>query len=360
MFGKRKLYLLACILVMAVLAVGCGGQQPSKSDVEQKDGAVVVKDGLGREVKIEHPVKKIATSYGIATHMVFALGAQDRLVGMDSPSGNNPFFQEILPNPANVKSAGSPHEINVEQIIALDADLVIVPGRNQEQVKALEERGLTVFGVVAEDLDGLRESMISLGKALDCEEAADKFVNYYDETMQMVEERTRDLPDNKRPVVYLTGPMGFLSSCSEDMYQNDLIELCGGKNAAADLPGNTEGHGWVELSPEQVLQWNPDFITVVQYSTTTPEEIKKDSRWQGLKAVKNDRVYWFPANLNAWDYPSPQAILGMKWLAVTLHPELFPDVDMVKEADKFFVEFYGKSFSEMGGDLNSGYNLPGK
>jgi len=342
--------LIVMLLIVALLAIaGCGGQQ-SENTPEQKD-SIIVTDGLGRQVEITGEVERIATNYGIATHMVFALGAQDRLVGIDSPSQNNAFFNAIFPETATMETTGSPREVNIEQLISLNPDLVLIPGRNQELVENLEQRGLTVFGVVAEDLDELKESMLNLGKALGCEDTAQRFADYYDKTVNMVKERTVNLKDSDKPLVYLVGPMGFLSTCSKDMYQNYLIDLCGGKNAGSSLEGDLQRHGWMEISPEQVLDWDPDVITVVQYSGTSPEEIMADMRWQGLKAVKNKQVFWFPSKFNPWDYPSPQAVLGIKWLAKTLNPELFNDVNMQKEADNFFKEFYGQSFSELGGNF---------
>lgn len=252
-------------------------------------------------------------------------------------------------NIPNMASPGSPHELNIEEAIALKPDLILVPGRNQELVETLEEKGLNVFGVVAEDLDQLKDTMLELGKALGQEEQAEEFVKYYDDVIKDVQEKTASLSDEDKPTVYLVGPMGLLSTCSKDMYQNYLITLAGGKNAAGELTG-----GWVEISPEQLIEWNPDIILIVQYTTgVTPDDVLNDSRLQSIKAVKNKQVYWFPSNLSPWDYPSPEAAVGILWIAQKLHPDLFPDIDMMKEADSYFETFYGKTFTELGGDLTS-------
>lgn len=207
-----------------------------------------------------------------------------------------------------------------------------MPGRNKKLVETLEARGLNVFGVVAEDIEQLKSTMVNLGKLLDAEEKAQKFVHYYDKTLEMVRERTSGLSEQEKPVVYLVGPMGFLSTCSSEMYQHHLIELAGGRNAAADLKGS-----WVKVSSEQVINWNPDIILLVQYTSgITPEQVLEDDHWQEIKAVKNKQVYWFPSELNPWDYPSPQAVLGIKWLAQKLHPDKFNDYEMKEEADNFF------------------------
>ncbi|MFA7079131.1 MAG: ABC transporter substrate-binding protein, partial [Syntrophomonas sp.] len=70
---KRKL--MALLLVTFLLSVaGCAGDKQPSTTPTPKDTSIVVTDGLGREVKISGPVKRISTNYGIATHMIFALG----------------------------------------------------------------------------------------------------------------------------------------------------------------------------------------------------------------------------------------------------------------------------------------------
>lgn len=345
---------IVVLLMVALLAVaGCG-----KPAVESEQtgpapaSAAVVKDGLGREVKIDGEVKSIVSSYGIALHMVVALGAADRIEAIDVPSMKSDFFKATIPQSAQGKSVGSPQELNIEEVAALEPDLVLVPGRNQEMVESLSKRGIPVFGVVAETPEELNSTMLNLGKALGREKTAREFVDYYDATIKDVKERLAGIDEAQRPNVYLVGPMGALSTCSSDMYQHELIQLCGGTNVAAQLQGKLDGHGWLEIPAEQLIAWDPDVIVVVQYASgVKPEDILSDNRFKNVKAVKNKQVYWFPSHLNPWDYPSPQAVLGVKWLAATLHPDRFPGVDMQAEADEFFNRFYGKSFTSMGGKL---------
>lgn len=314
---------------------------------------VVVTDGLGREVEITLPVNRIVTNYGIATHMLFALGAEDRLVGIDMPSQQDKFFNSLRPEVGTMASAGSPRELNIEQAIALRPDLLLVPGRNRDLIEGLEARGLTgVFGVIAEDLDQLRTTIASLGKALGEEDKAEKFIKYYDETLACIADRTKDLAEEEKPLVYIAGRDGLLSTCGKDMYQHSVIQMAGGRNAGGDDSLGGAAQGWFKVSPEQLINWDPDYILVVRYGVeVTPEQILSDPRFQGVSAVRNGRVLWFPSNLNSWDFPAPQAVLGVQWLARLLHPDKFADMDLQKDVDEFFRTFYGKSFTELGGEM---------
>ncbi len=354
--NKTKVITLfwALFLILSMLCVGCGNKQKAGAASQQEEAQkIIVTDGLGRQVEIPDKVEKIVVNYGIAGHMVFALGQQDKLVGIDSPSKNNAFFNAIKPGFSSLPASGSPGGVNLEEVITLDPDLIMVPGRNRELVENLEQHGLTVFAVEAEDLGQLKDSMENLGKALGSEDKAAQFVEYYDETIKTVQERTKNLQPEERPGVYVVGPTGLLSTCSGEMYQHFLIDLVGGRNVSVDQKGEMiPGHGWFEVSMEELLKWNPDLIVVTQYTSgITPEQILADERLRGINAIKNKQVFWFPSELNAWDYPSPQAVLGIEWLAKKIHSDRFQDVDLEKKADDFFMMLYGKTFTELGGSL---------
>jgi len=67
-----------------------------------------------------------------------------------------------------------------------------------------------------------------------------------------------------------------------------------------------------------------------------------DPRWRFLRAVKTRRVHLIPkAPFNWFDRPpSFMRILGVKWLASILHPDLFP-LDLLRETREFYALFLG-------------------
>jgi iron complex transport system substrate-binding protein len=93
-----------------------------------------------------------------------------------------------------------------------------------------------------------------------------------------------------------------------------------------------------------VAAWNPDVIFVVAYATPVDEAVKTlkaDTQWQGLKAVKDNKVYGFATDIYSWDQPDTRWILGLEWAAIKLHPDLFKDLDIIKESKEFYKELYG-------------------
>ena len=69
-----------------------------------------------------------------------------------------------------------------------------------------------------------------------------------------------------------------------------------------------------------------------------------------VSAIKNKNVYIFPSTLGWWDFPLPQSMLGIIWLATVLHPETFSDIDMLSLANETYTFMYGHSYTELGGE----------
>lgn len=340
--------LILTFVLSSTLIAGCG----DSGDVENgKLDTKIVVDHLGREVELPANVERVVSTDPICTQMVFALGQQDKLVGCDEKSHimNDEFLSQIDPGFPEVPSIGSPGEANPETLAFLEPDVILVRSRFTEQLEQLENLGFNVITFDSEDLDLLAESVKIFGQTMDCEERAEEYNAYYRDIREMIAERLSDFPDEDKPKVYLASSMGMLSTTSGDSYQGSIFDLCGGNNVARDVTG---GH-MVEVSAEQVLAWNPEYVFVVRRfgDEDIPKEIMSDPQFAELQAVKDGRVMWFPSTLSSWDFPSMQAVLGLVWCAKTLHPDKFEDVDVLEYADQYFLKFFGKSFTDLGGSL---------
>ena len=69
-------------------------------------------------------------------------------------------------------------------------------------------------------------------------------------------------------------------------------------------------------------------------------------RGRTFPAVKNDKLYSNPVGTFKWDRYSTEEALQLLWAGKTLHPELFTDVDLVKETREFYSTFYGYQLTE--------------
>lgn len=346
MFGKKHSIFVAAILSLAlalfgVLLAGCGdGEGAPQMDAETR----VVVDQMGREVELPAKIGRVVTNYPMATQIIYALGAGERLVGCENNAQRADFLAQIDPAFIDLPEVGSPNEINVETTLSLNPDVVIVRcSISTEQVENLESLGIKVLGMNCEDLDLLGGAVEMMGKILGCEGKAGEYTSYYQEQRTLIERRLDDLRQDEIVSVYLN--RGHMNTFGGDVYQSDVLRLCGGRNVADELSG------WASTSKEQLLLWDPEYIMVLSYSSDAPESVLADPDLAPLRAVKEGHVLWFPSELASWDYPSMQAVLGLLWCAKTLHPQRFEDVDILEYADSYFMKFFGRSFTGLGGSL---------
>jgi len=71
----------------------------------------------------------------------------------------------------------------------------------------------------------------------------------------------------------------------------------------------------------------------------TIEEVLSDPLLQGIRAVKNRRVYYTTAFCNWW--PHQRAVAQTFQMAKIFYPERFKDLDVQKEGNEVFKRFYG-------------------
>ncbi|MCY6369784.1 ABC transporter substrate-binding protein [Clostridium ganghwense] len=346
---KISFSLVIVFLLTTFFITGCGEKNKtasaSKSSTENK---LVFKDGIGREITLDKPAEKIVV-FPPCMSYVCALDSENKIVGAGTKKNIElRFVKKIIPNIAEIPDClGNTKNPNIEQIMSLKPDLVIMSASMKGNLEILENSGVKVFIAVGEDIEGIKDTILNLSIALGKEEIGEKFIKYYDNTIAMVKDRVKDIKNEDKPKVYFAGS-DILNTCSDNMYQNFMIDISGGRNVSSELHGNS----WVKISPEQILKWNPDIIFIPQYSRTIgPEDVLKDPRWKNISAVKNKKVYRFPSNLIPWDYPSVQTVLGVLWTAKTINLEKFKDVDINKESNEFFKGFFGKDFAELGGKL---------
>ena len=146
----------------------------------------------------------------------------------------------------------------------------------------------------------------------------------------------------ERPSVYLCGSDSVLRAAAGGMYQDEMIEIAGGTPVTKDL----EDTKWVDITAEQLLNYNPEYIFNVSYSEFTTDDIRDNAVLAEVNAVKENRLFTVPSKIEAWDYPQPSSILGIYWMTSVLHPDLLSTEDYVKKAQEFYQYWFGIDITE--------------
>ena len=276
-------------------------EQPTEEPAP--DTSVTLVDMMGHEVTLEKPAERIVALTASDCEIVYALGAGDLLVGRG----------EYCDYPAevfNVPSVESGGNTNIEQILALNPDVVVMSSmaQTEEQVKQLEDAGVAVVVNDAKDIAGVYTSIEILGKLLGRDAEAQKII----EDMQAgFAEIEANKLDGTQTVYFEVSPLKWgLWTAGKGTFMNEIAEMMGLKNCFEDLDD------WAQISEEQVLERNPDYIvTITMYwgeGPTPEEEIMSRPGWENVTAVKNGAILNLPNN--ELSRPIPRLADGAKML----------------------------------------------
>lgn len=257
--------------------------------------AVTVTDMAGREITLDAPATKVVALTASDCEILAALGAEDTLVGRGEYCD---YPESVLEVPAVQSGA----DTNLEQIIALEPQVVIMAkmAQTEEQVAALEKAGIRVVVSDAQDIEGVYTAIRLIGALVGRNDEAEAMVA----DMQSAFADIAAKSENTGKTVYFeVSPLQWgLWTAGKGTFMDELATLCGLTNAFADV------EGWAEISEEQVLERDPDYIvTISMYygeGPTPVEEIKSRAGWDALKAVQNDAI--FNADSNEVSRPGPR------------------------------------------------------
>lgn len=307
-------------------------------ETEAADAAVTypltVTDQLGREVTIESEPKTLASGYYISTSLLIALGLQDELVGVEAKADKRNLYTLAAPEIQSLPSIGTAKEFDLEGCAALSPDLVIVPAKLKDSIPQMEEMGLTVLAVKPETQDDLYGAIELLAKATNTVARGEELEMAIDGNLIALADQ---VTGTEAPSVYLAGNSSVLETAGPAMYQNTMIENANGTNAAASV----EDTYWAEVSYEQILDWNPDYIILASDADYDVDSVLNDAALADCTAVKEGHVYQLPHAVEAVDSPVPASFLGSVYLASVLHPEQVTEDYYHKVADEFYSTFYG-------------------
>ncbi|KQO67571.1 ABC transporter substrate-binding protein [Methylobacterium sp. Leaf89] len=298
-------------------------------------------DAAGRTVAVPERPARILAAGPPASVLLYTL-APDRMVGwIRSPTPEEkPFLAPATRDlPVMGRLTGRGGTANVEAVLGLAPDLILDVGSTAPTYVSLADRVQAQTGIPYVLLDGhfekTAESYRRLGALLGLESAAADLAGASEAAVADVARVIATVPEARRPrVYYARGPKGLETGLGGSI-NVELLGVVGARNvAAAAGPG-----GIATVSPEQVLAWDPDVI--LTQDAGFRRGIAQDPLWSGLRAVRAGRVYQVPALPFGWFDAPPGAnrLIGIRWLAQVLYPDLFP-TGLEAATRDFYRRFY--------------------
>jgi iron complex transport system substrate-binding protein len=294
-----------------------------------------------------HNHVRIASPWPAQNTIITMLGYGDNLVGTSLVAKQIPLFRQSLPGieAVPVVSANSGNELNPEQIISLGTQLLFVPkGMKVPQPELLEQAGVRILAFPANSMAALRERVQKTADVLgeDARQKAQAYEAYFADNVARVSARLKGLPDAERVRVYHS--MGNpLTTTGRPSLNQDWMDLAGAINVAEHGFGMKKTSAG-EVALEQLVVANPQVIVTMNKRDAV--EIRRSAQWAGIDAVIHHRVVVNPKGMFWWCRETSEEALQFLWLAKTLYPQRFADIDMVQETRRFYHSFFGLNLTD--------------
>ena len=301
----KLLRLLGALLVIGIFSLNaCTQTSPLSS--------VTYVDDIGRNVQIKVIPQRIISLSPSNTEMVYALGLQDKLVGVTS-------YDNYPPDAKNKPIVSDYSTVDLEKIVNAKPDLVLADSiHKNDAIPALEKLGITVYAMTPNDVDGIFNEIKALGQITGKTQVADNLISNLKTRIQAVADKTAKLTDTQKPrVLFVTWHDPIWTAGSDTMMQY-LINEAGGTNIASDL------NGYATITLESVIQRNPQVIIVMSGTGTQNESLDyiiSNEQFKSTDAVKDGRVYEIDADI--FGRTTPRIVDGLETLAKLIHQELF-------------------------------------
>ena len=304
-------------------------------------------DSAGRRVELPERVERIYAAGPPASILVFAI-APDKLIGWTTAwrEAERPFIARRYADlPTLGRLTGRGNTANVEVVLQAKPDFIIDYGTVSPTLASLADRVQQQTGIpyllLDGDFDRMTEAILQVGRIANEEIRALELARYAQDTVSDINRRIAKISRESRPRVYYgRGPQGLNTGLAGSI-SAEFIEQLGAVNVAAALGRG----GLVQVSIEQVLRWNPDVVITID--SNFHALARSHPLWRELPAIRAGRFHLAPNVPFGWiDFPpSINRLIGLRWLARILYPDVFPE-DLRPIVSDFYTRCYHQAPTE--------------
>jgi iron complex transport system substrate-binding protein len=234
------------------------------------------------EVNPETEAKKVIALTSLTADIIYRLDAT-KLIGI---SGTRLLKEDDrFTDFPTVNQGNTPPDL--EKIVSLEPDLVIgAEGFSDQTLSKLEELGIKTIATNIDSWEALKEVTKTLASAIgaDPQSLLQEYETYLPNQTNVETNLSTLVLVSRQPIL----------APNKNSWAGDLLSQFPVTNLAAKLQGSSPVGGYVTLSPEKILESNPDTLIIVDPSREgILEQLKQEPFWQNLKATQQDQVYVF-------------------------------------------------------------------
>ena len=379
----KKITALILALIMLLSLCACGSQSaalaaaeapaaeaPAESELPAAEPEeITITDMIGREVTVTPGSYKRVVCIGAgALRMYSYIGDVSLLCGVEDIDNTTlderPKMFDSVARPYVLAFGGTfsalpscgvggpnAQAAEAEKILSCNPDIVISEYEDVDKENALQEQlGVPVVTLKAGPNgvfdDAFKNTMTMLGTIFCNEEKAEKLVSFIDSEAAEIASRTADIKDEDKPGVYICG-LGNWGTTNHLMTAQNYISfnIANVRNVVTDL----EKDGIQAIEEEKFVALGDDMDIIIMDAAAVknikPLYTEDPTMFDACKAWQNGEVYLEMA-YNAYYTNYEIALINTWFIAKTVYPDLFEDIDITEKTNEITEMFLGEELAD--------------
>ena len=379
----KKITALILALIMLLSLCACGSQSaalaaaeapaaeaPAESELPAAEPEeITITDMIGREVTVTPGSYKRVVCIGAgALRMYSYIGDVSLLCGVEDIDNTTlderPKMFDSVARPYVLAFGGTfsalpscgvggpnAQAAEAEKILSCNPDIVISEYEDVDKENALQEQlGVPVVTLKAGPNgvfdDAFKNTMTMLGTIFCNEEKAEKLVSFIDSEAAEIASRTADINDEDKPGVYICG-LGNWGTTNQLMTAQNYISfnIANVRNVVTDL----EKDGIQAIEEEKFVALGDDMDIIIMDAAAVknikPLYAEDPTMFDACKAWQNGEVYLEMA-YNAYYTNYEIALINTWFIAKTVYPDLFEDIDITEKTNEITEMFLGEELAD--------------
>ena len=360
----KKFISVLLILSMLFSLAACGSKNKptasgSASSSSEGSDTITVVDHDGNTVVVPANAQRIAVCGILPLPSVLTVffDSADKLVGIPPASmiaAENSLLSQLYPEILNAETGYSKgNDINTEELMKLAPDIVFYNASDDGVGTALRNAGFAAVAVSVNKwgyntIETLNHWIELLSEIFPDNNRVEICKKYSNEIYDLVQKRTADLSDEERARVFFLFQYNdsTMLTSGKQFFGQFWADAIGAVNVAEELTTDNS----VAVNLEQVYQWNPEIIFMTNFTSAQPKDLYNNTvgvyDWSGIKAVQDKKVYKMPLGMYRSYTPGVDTPITLLWLAKTVYPQLFEDIDVTQRCIDYYKTVFGITLTQ--------------
>jgi iron complex transport system substrate-binding protein len=297
----------ACCFMLGGIAVAAG---------------ITVHDARNREVTISDPARIVSIG-GAITEILYALGFEDRLAGVDTTSLYPPAALRDKPN------VGYMRQLSAEGVLGLNPSLVLaVQGSGPKETMDVLEAAKVPLVLVPESFSetGLLDKIKLVGHAMGADKQAECLTAVVTDDLMQLRELRAKVTKPVRVMFVMSLLNGRAMAAGKNTAANEIIALAGGVNAIDSYDG------YKIINDEAIVAAKPDVVlSIARAKDSLDAETVYLHPAFAMTPVAANKAFISMDGLYLLGF-GPRTAAAARDLSIKLYPALAPQAEKFKPA----------------------------